>query len=65
MYRFDVVRGQFAEHQRLRTHAAVDVSFFTMPHSRGQDHFLAVANEYYQGLKGRRAPCKGGLAGLA
>ncbi|XP_034233832.1 uncharacterized protein LOC117640919 isoform X2 [Thrips palmi] len=50
VYRFDVVTGAFVVHQHLRTHAAVDASFFTMRHARGQDHFLAVANEYYQGL---------------
>ena len=42
-------KGHFAVHQQLRTHGAVDVAFFSMNHSRGQDYFLVVANSYSQG----------------
>ncbi|XP_026274203.2 uncharacterized protein LOC113203634 [Frankliniella occidentalis] len=49
IYRFDMVRGQFVVHQRLRTHAAVDVAFFTMNRTRGQDYFLVIANAFYEG----------------
>ncbi|KAK3919351.1 Thrombospondin-type laminin G domain and EAR repeat-containing protein [Frankliniella fusca] len=49
VYRFDLAREQFVVHQRLRTHAAVDVAFFTMNRARGQDYFLVIANSYYQG----------------
>lgn len=49
VYRFDMVRERFVVHQQLRTHAAVDVDFFTMNRSRGADNFLVVANNYYKG----------------
>lgn len=49
VYRYDLAKKYFVVHQKLRTHAGVDVSFFSMNRSRGKDHFLVVANSYYQG----------------
>lgn len=55
VYRYDVVTERFVVHHLLETHAAVDVSFFSMRRPGGEDHFLVVANLYYQG---KPFPCK-------
>lgn len=56
VYRFDLVKLQFVVHQPFETHGGVDVDFFTMDWSRGSDHFLVVANSFYQGPDGARFP---------
>ncbi|XP_046394283.1 uncharacterized protein LOC124162007 [Ischnura elegans] len=54
IFKYNLNEDRFVSHQKIRTHGAMDIKFFSSANKRKREHFIAVANSFEMGLDGER-----------
>ncbi|XP_071452917.1 uncharacterized protein [Hetaerina americana] len=50
IFKYNLNEDRFVSHQKIRTHGAMDIKFFSSANKRKREHFIVVANSFEIGV---------------